>query len=261
MKNLFCIFVILSSILGGKAFSNQEQEIYCLSTPRSGTHWSLYTICNIFDKRVVFNRGVAEVDIFYSRFQENQGIIYGAHNPKDLWIRKNGYNTDFLILILRNYRECMYRDCESVNQVLNEIENQAKFNNLYSNIKAQICLRHQNHYFNNLKCYDLWDPSKRFLIRYEDMIENPEKVISELLEFFDRADASEVASEFLRNIEYHKKECFNIYRSQGGSKSGGSDPLFYTKKMGYENARLIDKEVKHKFPYMFNTYLRQYELK
>ena len=83
MKKFLFILITLPFLLFSENF-----EILSLSTPRSGTHWSLYCLCNLLEKQVIFNRGPTQADIFLGKFSNfKKGLIYGAHNPKNLWIK------------------------------------------------------------------------------------------------------------------------------------------------------------------------------
>lgn len=256
----FLFFSLVPFLLISTSFS-EDKEILFLSTPHSGTHWGLYCLCNLLERQVVFNRGPAQTDPFKNRFSNNQkGFIYAAHNPKDLWIKKNGNKNDIFILILRNYRECLIRNYKTTSAVVNQIKAESNFKwiDQYKNL---VLIQHHNHYFNNLRCYDVWDPSKRFLIYYEDLLEEPERVLLELVNFFNLKE--EDGYEFLKNLDFHIQTSMNIFnakKSLGGTQSKG-DILFHSKKIGRKNCILIDKEVKSLFPKYFKKYLKRYETK
>lgn len=205
------------------------------------------------------DRGPTQVEIYKELFPENDaGWIYSAHNPKDLWIKKNGEYQDILVLIVRNYRECLTRHHGSFEEALNEIRGQAAFNWL-DFVKAVAFIQCHNHYFNNLRCYDFWDPAKRFLIYYEDLIQHPHVVLSDLARFFKVDENTEAFQNFIASLDDHIHRCLGMYEAKWPSFTKGNDVLYHSKKMGPKNCELLDREVKLHFPYYFHKYLSRYE--
>jgi hypothetical protein len=115
-----CIVLLTLISLPFLLFS-ENPEILLLSTPRSGTHLSLYCLCNLLEKRSIFHRGPRQGYVFKEKFSNFNDFIYGAHNPKDLWIKKDGYKKDILIVVLRNYRECFIRTHKTFQEIIDEI--------------------------------------------------------------------------------------------------------------------------------------------
>ena len=258
MKKFILILIFLMSFLSKGFAGEKEQEILFLSDQRCGTHYCLYCIGYFLDKEVIMNRGTCQIRLFDEIFYEHkEGVIYSGHNPKDLWISQGGQDKDILIMIVRNYRECLYRDRNSVEAVLNEIRHMATFNHMPAKFAF---IQPHNHYFNNLRCFDFWDPSLRLMIYYEDLITNPEMVFQQILTFFNKSHEQDLIEDFMENLQEHIDYCLNYYESQGGSKTQGKDVLYYTKIMGLEGAKAIDDEVKALHPEIFDKYLRRYEL-
>jgi hypothetical protein len=262
MKKFLLTLITLPFLL----FS-ESPEILFLSTQHTGTHLSLYCLCNLLGKRVIFNRGPAQDTFFeeelikFNNFKKE--FIYASHNPKDLWIKKDGEKKDILIVVLRNYRECLLRNHKTFQGAINEIKTEASYN-WANKFKALSLTSNHNHYFNNLRCYDFWDPDKRFLIHYEDLILNPEKVLIELAHFLNVNE--EILNNFLENFDYHKKFCLEYYdtrfsKSGDISKSKGKDVLYHSKKLGFDKCVTIDSLAKELFPDLFDKYLKRYEIK
>lgn len=245
--------------LSSNKMEQNNREIYLLSTPRSGTHWCLYCLCYLLDMKTMSNRGPLEVDLLQEFYSGDKPIIYHGHNPKDLWIKKDGDQQDILIVILRNYRECLIRDHGTTKKVLDELQYQAKFNWLDGD-KAHALTNFANHYINNLRCYDLWNPATRLLIYYEDLILDPRATLENALDFFHIENKEYLLNKFMDEIDTHKKICLNEYDKRGGSRSKGKDLLYHTKYIGQRNAILIDNTVKSLFPYYFEKYLKRYKL-
>lgn len=255
---IFSVVSLFAMLSGAPA---EEPEMLCLSFPRSGTHWTLYCLSILLEKNIIFDRGMSEVEPFMGKLGLlNNGNIYAAHNPKDLWIKKDHNSRDYLILILRNYREAMLRNMnDNAIDVIKTIKAWKDFDWLDKNKK--LCyIQYRNSYINNIRCFDKWDEDKRILIYLEDLIDNPDKVLANVLSKFERDYNPDKLENFLQNIESHAQACLGIYSSQGGSKSKGKDHLYHTKKIGNNYSKKIDKTMKENFPYYFNKYLKRYEI-
>ncbi|MBS0619970.1 MAG: sulfotransferase domain-containing protein [Verrucomicrobia bacterium] len=253
--------VLVFLLLFTSSLCAREPEVLLLAAPRSGMHWIAYSLCTVLDKNFIMNRGPTEVDLFEGHFRSNtSGVIYGAHNPKDLWIEKDGEKHDKLILIVRNYREALLRHFKSNPRwVLAELKEQAKFRYLDES-SALTFILYRDHYFNNLRVYDFWDPSKRLLIYYEDFLVNPRPILEQVLHFLGSTDRFDALNTYFRNLEEHSTYCLGLYDSMGGSHSKGKDPLFHTKQIGFEMAMQIDQEAEALFPHLYNNYLKRYKL-
>ncbi len=254
---MFRNFIYLACMLSISLFGG-DQEILVLSTYRCGTHWSLYCLSYLLHRDVIFRRGIGEETLYKAAEDESNGYIFAGHCPKELWIKKEGDKNDLLIVVVRNYRECLMRHLGSVAAIVDDLKMQATYNWLDANRVAALVLC-SSQYINNVRCYDSWDPSKRYLIFYEDLINNPMSVLLDVVYFLGEIP-DENTWRFFEDLEVHKHVCLRDYTTMGGSQSKGTDNLYHSKKMGLKNCRLIDNLVEQLFPYYFHKYLKRYKL-
>jgi hypothetical protein len=137
-----------------------------------------------------------------------------------LHLEKNSHNKDLLILLLRNYRECLLREYEKLENVKNEILAQASFNHLSQNKTWVLNLR-MNHYFHNLRVFDIWNPEKRLIIYYEDFLQNPQEILLQLAQFMGETGKEAEIQTFVDHIDEHIEKSLKIYETQYRSYTRG----------------------------------------
>ena len=227
---------------------NLGRKTFFLSYPRSGTHWFMYSLTFLTNRLCLDNRFHLDID-------SQKPYIHQTHNLdsyKNLYSSPNYFNSqkDILILIIRNYKEAMLRNFpnSTFNGILNHIKNPSSY---------PIGFR----YFTNLKYFDLWNPQNRFLIYYEDLLEQPEKVFSDLLKFLKEENSS--LKEFIFHLKNHKEYCISVYNSKsfGPAYSKGTDLFYHSKKLTKQQRTTIDNTIKKHYPEYFKKYLRRYEEK
>lgn len=232
-------------------FGNEPSNVYLLRAPRSGTHWFFY-----------FSRVLFGINIRADARCEGDRIIT-AHNPYDLHMKEDSYDKDFLILLVRNFRECLLRDYEDPENVKNEILYQASFNSS-SYRKNWVLNFRKNHYFHNLRVYDMWNPEKRLIVYYEDLLQTPQEVLLKIAEFIGEANKKDEIQAFIDNLDEHMNESLKIYEGLNNrgykSHTRGRSFLHHTNKIGIDKARKIDKLVLKCFPYLVDKYLSRYLL-
>lgn len=254
MWKKICIMLLFCRVL----LQGGESRILFLSFERGGTHWGLYCLCKVLDKRDAFYCKNSVIDIFDGEFKNHSdGWIYAAHCPNDLKIAEN--SNDILIVLVRNYRENLIRNFIEMDFIMAKLEQEKKHLWLDTDPKKTRTFPN-HHYFNILRCYDQWDPKKRFLLYFEDLADYPEEILKKVMKFLGAEDKKENLMQFLEKITYHRINC--MQKSFAGSDIcySGTDRLFHSKKIGLENCRKIDKEIKTSFPYYFDKYLKRYEL-
>ncbi len=259
--HFLCLVCVTASNLAA-----HEPEILVLAFPRSGTHWALYCLGHLLNREVLFNRGFCEEDFLrgigrYHADGDVNGFIYGAHNPNALWIKKNGEFNDILIVVVRNYRECMLRQFKSMENILYHLECEARYNWLdQSNFKCRAFLNHKEHYINALRCYEYWNPSKRYLIFYEDLIKDPAPILLDIMQMVGVMPDGDTWH-FFEYLEDHKRNCLTLYEGNGGSQSKGQDLLYHSRRAGLRGCQQIDGCIEGLFPHYFNKYLSRYRIK
>ena len=217
-----------------------DPQQFLLSFPRSGNTWMRYMIEFLTRRPTAYkpnhnriNLPIGNLEKFEIDFNKNP--VWKAHSPNDLRLIKiPDTGKDLLILMLRNPKECMIRHFgRSPNR--NELIN--------------------GEYFINLRTYDEWNPEKRLLVRYEDLILKPQEVARQLLTFL--GDPDTYFNEFFDKYEFHKNRALTIY-SQEGPCSKGNDVLFHSKKIDREYLKQIDAWIAELHPVLWERYLSVY---
>jgi hypothetical protein len=247
------LLAILTSFIG--IYGNEPAKIYVLRAPRSGSHWFFY--CNnVLFKKNTYPDG--EGPMSYYPYGDG-GDIITAHNPYDLHLDIHSHEKDLLILLIRNYRECMLRNYKDPKVVKNQILYQALFNPLAQQKDWVLNLR-MNHYFHNLRVYDMWNPEKRLIIYYEDLLQNPKETFLRLANFIGENQKEDTIQAFVDNIEDHMENSLGIYERVYRSHTRGKSFLHHTYGIGIKKSLEIDRLVMRCFPYFTRKYLKRYLL-
>ena len=165
--------------------------------------------------------------------------IEKVHFKKELI--KTGANDcqDALIFILRNPKEALIRHAGKTALL------EAAFNGVMpDNIKI---------YFEALYIFDSWKCPKKLIIYYEELLQNPKKVLLEILAFLGESDSK--LEEFLAEYQTHKKKCLSLYKA---SESGGNDPLYHSKSLCPLERNQIDLWIETQFFSLWVNYLQNH---
>jgi len=229
---------------------------YLISYPRSGLHWTLYQLVSLSHKAACqgnFSYHYWDRDVLHN-FGEypnpNNILLYTSHVLHD---STNISSTDKLILLIRDYKECLPRnigyDIDRMSSIISLDPNYTRLENSYDVGFA---------YFVNLYKFNEFEGEK-LIIYYEDLVVNPKKVITNVLDFLNVTPIN--LNEFYQELIYHKKKCLERYRVQGGSKSRGRDIHFHKKKLGPRLIKTLDNLVKTHHGLLWENYLKRYEMK
>lgn len=239
------LFANLSNVFGEDDFfpkKSSDYNTYLLSSGRSGTHLLMYTI-SYLTKRICGD----------NRFGEAVGAdpslpaIYQIHSQTNAfeWYGKTlDRENDYLILIMRNYKESLLRTtCENYLGVLKILQSP----------KGSWGLE----IFENLEEYDCWNPKHRLLIYYEELITNPAKICREIIDFLGASD--EYLKDFLDNYDYHFNVPLKYYdQTHGGSYSKGKDFHYHTSLLPKGVEEEMDAILIKKYPSLVEKYLKRY---
>lgn len=253
-------FIILFLVYAIGFLSANEGRILFLSHPKSGTRWGLYCICTMTERNPNFRLGDRKYNLIKGAVPDNQpnGFVFAGHTP--MTFKPIDDSSDKLILILRNYRESMLSWGHRLNRVLQNIEQEIRQGAMAESLEDISGSRRWG-YFNNLRCYDLWNPDKRFLLHYEELVQNPDMVLAQLAEFLEIENANQVVADFLENFEDHQDHLLkHAFRGKKQDESKKKDLLQHSKAIGMERCKEIDAKVKSSFPYLFDIYLSQFEI-
>lgn len=245
MLNLGCLFGMSS--IDQKALdvilSNKNNRTFLLSYPRSGNTWTRYCI-EFLTQRPSFNR-------FYFKHNINYPLGWLADFPLDInkppiekihvinELKKTGANSedDALILIVRNPKEALIRHAGKT-VLLDAVQK----NQIAQNIKT---------YFEALQIFDEWVCKKKLIIYYEDLMQNPEAVLLEILDFLN--ESPQMLPGFLHDYQIHKKKCLSLYKA---SASAGNDLLYHSKSLTREERLAIDNWIETEYPAYWQKYLK-----
>ncbi len=149
-----------------------------------------------------------------------------------------------LVLILRNYKECIASDLarESPSLVFMKMEKRIKLT--------------ENVYFTNLEVFDQYQ-GKKLLLYYEDLMERPKETLAKLCKFVNRPCN---LSEFIAHLPEHKEKLLDYYMRLGSSQSftKGEDQKFFSSKFTSKQKTSLDDIVKKKYPELTKKYLKRY---
>ena len=254
-KKIILFFVIYLSVFTN-VYGSENLTIYLLRAPCSGSHWFFYLTNTLFEKNIL-----TDGKRYLKEFPPKAGgNISAAHNPYDLHFRSKSYKNERLIVLVRNYRECMLRNYRLAENVKNEILYQASYNRLALHPDWVFNLR-MNHYFHNLRVFELWNPEKRLMVYYEELLTNPRKVISQIAAFIGESSKQDEIDQFVENLEEHSQKSLAIYEGTYISHSKGKSLLHHSEKIGRKESRKLDQLVRKHFPYFLRKYLSAYPIK
>lgn len=172
------------------------------------------------------------------------GVDYNAppvikiHNIHD---RNPKGENDYLLLIVRNYKECFPR--HSLTGAGDVFEMLSNPNNIY---------------YTGLRAYHEWPKEKKLLIYYEDFIQFPEQTLQQLADFF--RVGHEYVTILLQDFELHKNNAIAIYeRYAAKSMTRGEHIHFHEDRFSQQQRKKLDALCEAADPELFRTYLLRYK--
>lgn len=254
----FFVFLLLAytPIFADKKPSNPKKYVnngvseFLISYPRSGSHLTCYFLEMIMNKEIVLGGGKTPRSLKYpgygtkrfssSSFNKDVPPICKTHAVKPLHLKLN-CSQNKLLLILRNYKECIPRR-------MKEAENDYNIDLLKKSIldldDSRVKIYRLNNksgfdlYLEGLIFYDNWeDESTKLLVHYEDLISNPIETLKKVFFFLD--DKFEIPDDLERTINGFLKDSLNRYKKKFGPKhsSDGKDEIFHSKDYPLEDLR------------------------
>jgi len=256
------VYFLLSLVLMGSALS--AERVFFLGHPRSGNHWMTYILVQLLDRPCVSHPSV-EPFFWMSEDKKkaeylddplSRPVILHAHNPFDAGMHLVDFRDDWLIFILRDFKETLMSDNHDHEaNVILRLEHERRFLNMQDPYRHRV-----NSYVNDLRCYDQWNPEKRLIVYYEDLIASPNEVLTQLASVFGLSQ--ERLDSFLENFEVHQSKCFNrsfIKKRKLLENQGVFDLKRHTKKMSPRGVRIVDEFFKRQCPDYWDRYLYRYE--
>lgn len=267
MKSKFALFVMLLCT----TFS-LSAHIYILGYPKSGNNLFCFALSNILNESVLLSKPSGLPEVWFtptpldpsadlSSLQPNSiySILF-SHNPVSLKLKQANQDRDYLIVLVRNYRESIIRlatQTEEARKTFTPEKALSLIQNLQPLSTMSDCYQVNNgeNYINVLRCYDNWNPKTRILVYYEDLLTDFESTMADCLM---KLGVQECAfDEFIAHKEERFKQCRDSYR-YGKTMSGGD--LAYHQKtwLTPELSKQMDLFMQQKFPYYWNQYLQRY---
>jgi hypothetical protein len=236
--------------------SYRGPRTFLLSYPQSGNTWFRYCL-EFLTSRPTLHRTKTEYRSYQLHYihplawqagfeiDEHKPLIEKIHQAQGSLLCHNGEktyhnrDTDTLIFILRNPKECIARtQYASFSELLDTLWGNAYQHRLY---------------FENLALFDEWPTERRYLVYYEDLITKPRETLAGILAFLDESD--ERLDQFMDQYQHHKEKCLSLY---SGATSRGSDPLFHSKKLSAQYRKQVDLWIADAYPELWEKYLQRY---
>ena len=217
--------------------SSTEQQVFLLSSPRSGTNLVIGILQSLYCKPIVGEGTELAHNRLNLNLSQEKPIVFRTHYPGRL--QNVNQKKNKLLFVLRNFLECIHlREKEFLNRVLNK-----------ELLKS---------YIYRLDFYDKWS-GKKLLIYYEDLITDTEKTIYQLINFFDEELKIE-PREFLKNLDDFKEKIYISYHNQHNypRKSDGKSIISNSKDFSRNTVETINIYIKESYPELWDKYLKRY---
>ncbi len=248
------VFIILwlctTSVLYSTENKTENLTILLLS-PRSGSNLLTCTLNSITRK---------PIGVFPSRTINSYGMnrlnldsvcstpfIYRTDSADTL--KGVSSNLNNLILVSRNPKELLFRD-HSISS-LKDLQSKE--------IKSFI-----NTYLQRFKMYESWNPDNRYIVFYEDFInQENEEIILDLLDFM--GEEPTFFDDYVEHKEEYLYKILDSYRDQHKSKFGGKssrngpNTLYYTENKDPKLLQHIDQILQKKEPLIWEKYLKRFQ--
>jgi hypothetical protein len=226
-----------------------SSHTFLLSYPRSGNTWMRFCL-EYLTKRpsLTFKEKERDVEIFSLPLglsfdlgiDPQKKCIWKAHtgDTMDL-ICKVTPKRDKLILVVRDYKECILRELRDLPSAMRSLQDP------------------DCSYFQNLKIYDRWNSKNRLLIYYEDFVKNPKEVLGQLLEFLQEEPI--LLTEFMEQYETWRERSLAFYKNHvGPTESEGIDLHHHANQISDSQLTAMDECVRSHYPHLWTTYLSHY---
>lgn len=261
--------------LNKETLSEVSDHHFFLTYQRSGTNLLIASYQYFFKQHFLhFNHAKHSFDLGTNRLNLKLNLsknpIYRTHNSNDLYALNTSKNS--LIFILRDFHECILR--QYIRDMI--IEDKNGFSNpsiesFYDNCDL-ISILKSNHWVKfkaNLELFDSWNQEQKFLINYEDLVQDLPGEIKKLALFLkestDEIEKFEIISLNKNKIDDLKYEILNSYDREmysiGGSMSKGSDLKYHSKKIPKQILTSFDHYVQEDCPSLWEKYLKKYATK
>lgn len=228
-----CLFFLFFSFF---CHADAYPKTFLLTFPRSGTHWMMYCLQTLTGRPWhVHNRNLLK----WIDFENDENMPYLYHTHYIRCLASPNRDKDFLIVLLRNYKECFLRQYGSYDAMQRELKGKGFY------------------YFENLKYFDSWAPDKRILIYYEDLMADSKSEVTRVLTLM--GESLDGVEAFFVEVDRHRERVIQYYnRRYDGAESRGEDALYHSKSYPVEDLQKIDQIIQEAYPDLWQKYLKRY---
>lgn len=240
----FSIFSYTHAIAPMPPQSILPPDTYFLSYPRSGKNLTTSYLQALTDKPIrgfppTLKLDETELDLNVNYFKQP---IMCMHSIEHLLNKNNK-----LLLIVRNYKECLLR------HLTESLTLQSVLPLFLQNEKDVLS------YVSNLISYDTWNPEKRLMIYYEDLIADPITEMTKVLDFLEEPINENFNESYLKEVFKESVIAYDHrYETSGGSHTKGKNMTQHSDPLPLFVKQKIDQHMKTTFPRIWH-YISRYE--
>jgi len=241
-----------------RPFNREETgQNFLLTFPRSGTNLVSCYIQGLTQRPIWLIDQKSSPHLANNRLSlsldYSKTPIYRSHKGDRFeGLNKSGNK---LILIVRNYKECIHRESSYQSDEKFVYRSDEEFANFFLKMEPIV-----KNYIKNLATYDQWDPQNRLLIFYEDLMTSPLEQVTRILSFFGEPIPPYLTGEFLQSIGDQTLESYHSqHKKTGGSHTKGKDLKFHSNQISPSVLVEIDAAMKQANPHLWETYLNRYQ--
>lgn len=220
---------------------HHEMEAVLLSYPKSGNTWVRYIIECITNRPTLMHYSswtpvVTDGPIL--KFLNKEHVyhsfpVFKVHERGGISKIFGEENSYLLILLLRDYHECIPRNIKGVLKKTPISQKMQEFR-----IKFEM-----KSYLRNVEFFVNYNPYRKMVVYYEDMMTQPEKEIQKICNFLG-GDKDEV-SKFFFEYDEHRKSSLALYEKYwDGSKTFGRHMQYHVQSLDKNALESLETLVK-----------------
>lgn len=267
MSRILVFFLSLHFCLYGSAVPNFEDMSQCenvvffLSTPQSGSNlvsgnlgiitrkpisWIRWGM-KIFDPTSQ-HRNHPSYNRIGLRLISDTPLLYRTHYVSDL--NEVSSQKNKLIFVSRNPKELLFREF-----YLNAQPAELPSNEFIDDFLTK--------YLNNFHVYISWDAKNKYLVFYEDVIDQETEQLVKILEFI--GEEPTYLEDFITNKEEYLAQQLESYKTQharvkgGASAKDGPKTIYYSKNVPKNILTYIDDYIKKDAPRIWEQCLKRFQ--
>lgn len=242
-QNLLKSAISNSNFKNLRIFKNITPKTFLLSYVRSGSTWLSESI-KAMSPSMVPASFINKVQRHTAKYQIDLLDIpphhyLKLHDPLIVLSQSENSPNNKLIVIVRNYLECM-------------ISIKGDFETIYQDISNNW----DHNYFKILELYDSWDPNQRILVYYEDLITDFSSEMKKIVDFLHIPPRN--LEELMENYEDHRSTVLESYDRIHQLKSTGQEVFHHSKNVPLIRLVQMESIVKKKYPSLWEKYLQRY---